>query len=113
MTHNTSVSIILQDIASIHNQFIFNNKVIVEISSISDAGSSNKENTYQETQKTQPEPSLISLILTDGTIAVKAIERIKIPGLSLNVPLGTKMALQNVLVRRGILILEPSNACIL
>ena len=52
----------------------------------------------------------LKLLLTDGTADVAAFERRPLEDLSEKTTLGAKLFLQDTIVRRGLLLLEPSNA---
>lgn len=54
--------------------------------------------------------SMLSLLISDGTVTIKAIEAKRFDGLVLGeTPLGCKLLLTNVRVRNGIAMLDPSN----
>lgn len=54
--------------------------------------------------------SMLSLLISDGTVTIKAIEAKRLDGLVLGeTPLGCKLLLTNVRVRNGIAMLDPSN----
>ncbi|KAG8970578.1 hypothetical protein FRC03_006707 [Tulasnella sp. 419] len=58
--------------------------------------------------------STLRFVLSDGSISMRAMEYKRLPGLQLGeTPMGCKLLLKNVLVRRGIAFLEPEGVTIL
>eukprot|EP00727_Mastigamoeba_balamuthi_P010894 m51a1_g6427 hypothetical protein (435) ;mRNA; r:325773-331602 len=55
----------------------------------------------------------MKLALSDGTTRVYALERQRVPTLGPDTPLGAKIALRGVVVKRGLLMLDAENAVVL
>ncbi|KAF5839010.1 hypothetical protein DUNSADRAFT_1787 [Dunaliella salina] len=86
-----------------HNQML-QGKHVVQLDEVVDMGAPARERYMPKTG-----PRCLKLHLTDGHQQVIGIEFRTIPALSWDCPAGTKVVLENVNVKRGVLMLQPEN----